>query len=60
MQYKSIRARLALTTFLVLVCSLIGSMWIANRSFATTIRETTYAELSAKAEYLATMDDGTF
>ncbi|WP_319758605.1 ATP-binding protein [uncultured Sphaerochaeta sp.] len=55
MQYKSIRARLALTTFLVLVCSLFGSMWIANRSFATTIRETTYAELSAKAEYLATL-----
>ncbi len=55
MQYKSIRARLALTTFLVLVCSLLGSMWIANRAFSTTIRETTYAELSAKADYLATL-----
>ncbi|MGH0054223.1 MAG: histidine kinase dimerization/phospho-acceptor domain-containing protein, partial [Sphaerochaetaceae bacterium] len=55
MQYKSIRTRLALATFLVLVCSLLGSMWVANRAFSTTIRETTYAELSAKADYLATL-----
>ncbi len=58
MQYKSIRTRLALTTLLVLVCSLLGSMWIANRAFSKTIRETTYAELSAKAEYLSTLSWG--
>ncbi|MGE4453496.1 MAG: ATP-binding protein [Sphaerochaeta sp.] len=55
MQYRSIRTRLALTTLLVLVCSLLGSMWIANKAFSKTIRETTYAELSMKAEYLSTL-----
>ncbi len=57
MQYKSIRTRLAFTTLLVLVFSLLGSLWIANKAFSTTLHESTYSELAAKSHYLSTLID---
>ncbi|MFA6732869.1 MAG: hypothetical protein WCS07_09030, partial [Sphaerochaeta sp.] len=55
MNFRSIRSRLTLATLLILLLSLLGSMWIANRSFSTTLRESTYAELANHSAYLSTL-----
>lgn len=55
MNFRSIRSRLTLATLLILLLSLMGSMWIANRSFATTLRESTYTDLANHTTYLSTL-----
>ncbi|NLK05523.1 MAG: PAS domain S-box protein [Spirochaetales bacterium] len=55
MNFRSIRSRLNLATLLILLLSLLGSMWIANRSFATTLRESTYTELANHTTYLSSL-----
>jgi len=55
MNFKSIRSRLTLATLLILLLSLLGSMWIANRSFAATLRESTYTELANHTTYLSSL-----
>jgi two-component system phosphate regulon sensor histidine kinase PhoR len=55
MNFRSIRSRLTLATLLILLLSLLGSMWIANRSFATTLRESTYTELANHTTYLSSL-----
>lgn len=52
---KSIRQRLILLTVSVLILSLLGSFFIALRAFNSTLRETTYAQLSETSDYLNSM-----
>ena len=49
---NSIRQRLILLTVSVLILSLLGSFFIALRAFNSTLRETTYAQLSETSDYL--------
>jgi two-component system phosphate regulon sensor histidine kinase PhoR len=49
---KSIRRQLIVLTSSVLLLALLGSLFIALRSFNTTLRKTTYAMLSDNGDYL--------
>jgi two-component system phosphate regulon sensor histidine kinase PhoR len=49
---KSIRKQLIVLTVSVLLLALLGSFFVALRSFNTTLRETTYAMLSDTSDYL--------
>jgi len=55
MKFQSIRSRLVLLTVLILTLSLAGSVWIANTAFSSTLRKTTYSELTDNAAYLSTL-----
>ena len=49
---RSIRQRLILLTVSILVLALAGSLFIANRAFEITLRESTYRQLADNASYL--------
>lgn len=49
---KSIRKQFIVLTLSVLLLALLGSLFVALRSFNTTLRETTYSMLSDNGDYL--------
>ena len=52
---NSIRQRIIVFTFLVLLLALFGSLFIASSAFNSTLRETTYTQLANQARYLSTV-----
>jgi len=49
---NTIRQRLIILTLLVLLLALAGSLFIADRSFSVTLRQSTYTQLANNATYL--------